>query len=205
MKKQRQHGPLRLHCAVVTKFFETAKIEAAWAAASARASDAPRPPAIARYVDELSRLYGSVAYAELELGLDAAVAALAAHVENWKLSRLLERIWDVRAVAQALPPLAGRDDDLSSRFHRVDVFDLAAFLGRTLYQGGAYTAFLMDRSAALALGSDAARELLDEGGADAAYISESAWCGFFHDLAWDRSLVVLLHGRVRILLASDCD
>jgi hypothetical protein len=187
----------------VTKFFETAKIEAAWADASARISDAPRPPVVAKYIDELRGLYGSVVYAELELNLDSGVAALAAHVENWKFSRLLERIWDVRAVAQALPPLPGRGGDLSSRFRRVDVFDLAAFLGRTLHQGGAYTAGLVDRSAALALGSDAARELIE--GVEAACISENAWCGFFYDLAWDRSVVVLLPGRVRILLASDCD
>jgi hypothetical protein len=184
------------------KFFETAKIEAAWAKASARASDAPRPPAIASYVDELGSLYGSVVYVELELSLDAALAALATDAENWKYSRLLERLWDLGAVAAALPPLPRRAEDLAGHFFRVDLFDLAAFLGRTLHQGGAYSTGT-ERSAALALGSGAARELLD--GAEGAYLSESAWCGFFHDVAWDRSVVVLPPGRVRILLASDSD
>ncbi len=50
-------------------------------------------------------------------------------------------------------------------------------------------------------------EAMMEGEVGAVLIANTAWCDFFFDVAWDRTVVAVLpkQRRVKVLLATDTD
>jgi hypothetical protein len=189
----------------MTRFFDVAEIESAWAQASARCiGTAMEHP----YVERLAAVFvnGTVVHAEFEVDLAPGVFALAAHYENWKHSRLLERFWMLPGVAERLPPLGDIYPGVAEAFHTVDFYHLVAELARRARVGGAYRRGIGPASSFLELATSFA-ETLVPGEAGAILVAESAWCRHFFDVAWDHTVVTVMPEtrRIQVLLATDTD
>ncbi|MBL8622474.1 MAG: hypothetical protein JNK64_14270 [Myxococcales bacterium] len=187
---------------------ERAACSAAWANATARELDTRHRAAARAFVDALAAAYanGAVVYAEFEVDLDAAVFAMAADPARWADAQLLERLWHLPGVARGIPRLGARRADVASYFELADLAEVGDFLEQAVRAGGAYSAPMVDTARSRTLGEAFARELMDAPDA-LVLIARSAWCEFFHDVAWDVTVVVLAPSRrqVKLLLATDVD
>jgi hypothetical protein len=192
------------------QFYERERIADAWASASARSVSLPNKSWLRAYAQALQSEYanGTVAAVSFALDLEPSVVAMAAHPENWKYAKLPERIWRVRGVLDALPPIEPVDAHVERVFEPTDVYWLVSFLARTLHVGGAYSR-TGQRGRGLMqcfeLAGRCVEELLDEFAMG--FVAEEKWCGFFMDVAWDKTVVVISPkiSRVHILLATDTD
>jgi hypothetical protein len=191
----------------VTKFYESSQITEAWSRATATAIPTNND-AVKGYVKALAEEYsnGPVVYREFRLELDEQVFAMAAHYENWQFSQLLDLLWLVPGVAEQISRLGRIGSEVVEHFTPADVFELSSHLGRMLHQGGAYSTASKPVAPSIALGTACAQALMD--GEDArAFTANTVWCQFFHDVAWDQSVVVVVPSRqrVKVLLATDTD
>ena len=182
------------------KFFEREQIAEAWAAARWRPAESPIDLEAYRSELELHYRNGSVVAAAGYVEIDPDVAAMVAN-DNWKFSQLLDRIWTLSKIlspAKAKVPIC-------DTFASIDVFELSALLARKYFFGGAYsTASHTTTAKCLELGAGAALAMLPAGGV--VFASESAWCDFFMDIAWDLTVVAVgKDARITMLLATDTD
>jgi hypothetical protein len=124
-------------------------------------------------------------------------------------ARVAQELWRTPGVAEALPPLGTIDGgDVSSHFAALTYFEMAAELGRKLWNGGAYSP-TNGREQAMCLRL-AASFLEDVGATERTALclhSDFAWCRFFFDVAWDVTVVVIrpAAAQVTVLLATDTD
>ena len=189
------------------KFYQVREISDAWRQANAQAQH-HSDERITRYTSALAAEYtnGSVMCVSIDLTLSEEVFALADHHENWKYSQLLERLWDVDAVTAQLPGTHNHSGDAIKHFQRADCFELTSFLASALFNGGAYSRQTRSVSGCFELAVPC-MEALTEGGLCAVLLANTAWCEFFFDVAWDRSVVIANARRkqVNVLLATDTD
>jgi hypothetical protein len=124
---------------------------------------------------------------------------------NWTYSYLLQRLWS-KPLVQAVIGDVGKDPD-DAHFMSVDKFGLVATLARWLNHGGAYSRpgnVSFEKSFKLTL--DVVRDTVT-GDGDLLLISESAWCPYFRDIAWDVTCLAISqpYQTITIVMATDED
>lgn len=170
------------------------------------------PSALDSYVAELRSLYANG---------DCLVARFRAvsysNVTGWFVSRwmseeyeLLRLLFESQAFREAFPQLQApeRLDRVPGGLAREHVLMLDGYLAQILVRGGAYTTFR---------GSAARAKDLATAGVDAVtgrrfedfevHVSQSPWTGWFCDVAWDQTIVVLdrRDAEVTVICATDTD
>lgn len=156
-------------------------------------------------VEELRRVYDEAVVAEFSVDDPAHWAAYRQSMwrRQWDFTALL---LDSAAFTRAAPALAApRTGDPD--FERLFAFDLAGSFARALHSGGAYR---QTKTVARAeeLGRSLVQALIgDRRVAVDVLLAEHAWHGWFRDIAWDRTWVVLDWdaGRIAFLAVTATD
>ena len=165
-------------------------------------------PAINEYKSELEKLYvnGSV---KCEMFLLGESEVLDWYVSRNQLKEMLFfwKLWEHPVVNEALK-INDIDEDSNKLFKESSPFILGGGLAWVLDCGGAYNEPAWEGSKSKELGEKAALELLNDD-FDNCVVFEAggAWCGYFYDVAWDYTWVVLNKSTrmLKVIMATDTD
>jgi hypothetical protein len=166
-------------------------------------------PGVAAYLGALRRRYqhGRVLFHSFKVPVHP--------VFDWYLERNLrdsgffEKFWKSRTPAAAFPfKLLELNFFELSLFTLASPFHVGADLSSILFAGGAYSKSSGWGPEAKRLGNAEASELINEDYETSSYYTCGfAWSEFFHDVAWDSTLVIISKRErlIHAILATDTD
>lgn len=163
---------------------------------------------ISEYIDHLKKYYtnGTVKYECFKLG--------ESEVLDWYCSRnqlkellFFLKVWKLPTINKTLK-ITKIDEDSNRLFDLSSPFLLGGSLAWVLDNGGAYDKPAWGGSRSKKLGEQAAMALIEDDYENClVFGSRNAWCGFFCDVAWDSTWVVLNKTKrlLHVLMATDTD
>ena len=164
--------------------------------------------AISDYVAHLGKYYsnGCVKYGCFKLG-DSEVLDWYCSRNQLKELLFFWKIWEQEPI-KSFFKLREIDEDSNREFEWSSPFVLGGSLAWVLDCGGPYKKPSWDGAKSKELGEEAALELIENDYEESlVFKSHSAWCGFFFDVAWNYTWVVLNKKTrlLHILMATDTD
>lgn len=165
-------------------------------------------PAIDEYVNHLEKYYanGSVKYGCFKLG-DSEVLDWYCSRNQLKEMLFFWKVWEQEPI-KSFFKLTDIDEDSNKIFEWSSPFVLGGSLAWVLDSGGPYQKPNWGGAKSKELGENAALELIsDDYEESLVFEGHSAWCGFFFDVAWDYTWVVLNKKTrlLHVLMATDTD
>lgn len=170
------------------------------------------PSALDTYVAEVRSLYGNGGC------LVARFRAVSySDVTGWFVSRwmseeyeLFRLLFESHAFREAFPLLQvpERLDRVPGGLAREHVLMLDGYLAQILVRGGAYTTFQGSGARAKDLATVAVDAVIGRRFEDfEVHVSQSPWTGWFCDVAWDQTIVVLdrRSAEITVICATDTD